>query len=98
MAKRNADIPFEQRIEFRIGIHQGDIIVEDGDIFGDGVNLAARLEPRLTREEPGAMISRGVDRLRERDYGGPAGPPLSRYIRAVSDRRRRARSRHPLWG
>src|SRR5713101_8279264 len=35
MAKRNADIPAGRRIEFRIGIHQGDIIVEDGDIFGD---------------------------------------------------------------
>jgi adenylate cyclase len=44
MAKRNADVPAERRIEFRVGIHQGDIIVEDGDIFGDGVNVAARLE------------------------------------------------------
>ena len=34
----------EKRIEFRIGVHQGDIVVEDGDIFGDGVNVAARLE------------------------------------------------------
>src|ERR1700730_13009194 len=38
MAARNAAIPTERRIEFRIGIHQGDIVVEDGDIFGDGVN------------------------------------------------------------
>ena len=37
-------VPQDQRIEFRIGIHVGDIIVEDGDIFGDGVNIAARLE------------------------------------------------------
>src|SRR6516225_414457 len=44
MAERNAAMPEEKRIEFRIGIHQGDIIVEDSDIFGDGVNLAARLE------------------------------------------------------
>jgi class 3 adenylate cyclase len=44
MAERNEHIAKERRIEFRIGIHQGDIIVEDGDIFGDGVNVAARLE------------------------------------------------------
>ena len=44
MIARNAGVASEKRIEFRVGIHQGDIIVEDGDIFGDGVNLAARLE------------------------------------------------------
>src|SRR5215467_5161658 len=44
MRGRNGGIAVEQRIEFRIGIHQGDIVVEDGDIFGDGVNVAARLE------------------------------------------------------
>jgi TolB-like protein/Flp pilus assembly protein TadD len=45
MAERNAGISDEQRIEIRIGIHVGDIIIEDdGDIFGDGVNIAARLE------------------------------------------------------
>jgi class 3 adenylate cyclase len=41
---RNADIPPTSRIEFRMGINVGDIAVEDGDIFGDGVNVAARLE------------------------------------------------------
>ena len=52
MAGRNADIAPERRIEFRIGIHQGDIVVEDGDIFGDGVNIAARLEGLA---EPGGI-------------------------------------------
>ena len=37
-------VPNERRIEFRIGINMGDIAVEDGDIFGDSVNVAARLE------------------------------------------------------
>src|SRR5213078_3240997 len=44
MAEQNTDVPQDKRIEFRIGIHVGDIIIEDGDIFGDGVNIAARLE------------------------------------------------------
>src|SRR6478609_11383333 len=44
MATQNADVPREVRIEFRIGIHVGDIIFDDNDIFGDGVNIAARLE------------------------------------------------------
>ena len=59
MAKRNADIPEGKRIEFRIGINLGDVVVEeDGDIFGDGVNVAARLE---NIAEPGTVfISRTV--------------------------------------
>ena len=44
MAEQNATMPQVKRIEFRIGIHVGDIIVDDNDIFGDGVNIAARLE------------------------------------------------------
>jgi TolB-like protein/class 3 adenylate cyclase len=44
MAERNTGIPADDRIQFRIGINVGDIVVEDGDIFGDGVNVAARLE------------------------------------------------------
>jgi adenylate cyclase len=52
VAERNAGIASDGRIEFRVGIHQGDIIVEDGDIFGDGVNVAARLEALA---EPGSI-------------------------------------------
>ena len=44
MGKRNTAVPPEKRIELRIGIHVGDIIIEENDIFGDGVNIAARLE------------------------------------------------------
>ena len=44
MAEQNAAMPQDNRIEFRMGLNVGDIVVEDGDIFGDGVNVAARLE------------------------------------------------------
>ena len=44
MAERNAGVPEQKRIEFRIGINVGDVIFDDNDIFGDGVNIAARLE------------------------------------------------------
>jgi class 3 adenylate cyclase/tetratricopeptide (TPR) repeat protein len=58
MAERNASVPPEQRIEFRVGINVGDIIIDDDDIFGDGVNVAARLQ---TLAEPGGIcVSRAV--------------------------------------
>ena len=44
VAEQNIDVPQNKRIELRIGIHVGDIIIEENDIFGDGVNIAARLE------------------------------------------------------
>jgi adenylate cyclase len=56
MLERNAAAPQEKRIEFRIGIHQGDIIIEHHDIFGDGVNIAARLEALA---EPGGICVSG---------------------------------------
>ena len=52
MARRNADVACERQISFRIGINLGDVIIEEGDIFGDGVNLAARLQ---TLAEPGGI-------------------------------------------
>ncbi len=56
MAERNADIPEGARIEFRIGINLGDVVVEDGDIFGDGVNVAARLENAVPHKPSIAVL------------------------------------------
>ena len=44
MAEKTADVPEERRIAFRIGVNLGDIIIDGDDIFGDGVNIAARLQ------------------------------------------------------
>ena len=52
----NADVPQEKRIEFRVGINVGDIIIDGGDIYGDGVNVAARLEGLA---EPGGICVSG---------------------------------------
>jgi adenylate cyclase len=52
VSERNTAVPADRRIEWRIGINVGDIVVEDGDIFGDGVNVAARLEGLA---EPGGI-------------------------------------------
>ena len=50
MVERNAGLPPDKRIEFRVGIHLGDVVEEaDGDLMGDGVNLAARLEGSPSR-------------------------------------------------
>src|SRR5215468_4388556 len=59
MLDREPDMPDEQRIRFRIGVNLGDVIAEDGDIFGDGVNVAARLEALA---EPGGICVSGVVR------------------------------------
>ncbi len=65
MGDRNADVPPEKRIEFRMGINLGDVLAEEHDIFGDGVNVAARLEALA---EPGAVsVSRVVrDQVRDK--------------------------------
>jgi class 3 adenylate cyclase/tetratricopeptide (TPR) repeat protein len=56
-AARNADVPKDRRIEFRIGINLGDVILDGDDIYGDGVNIAARLE---SLAEPGGICISGA--------------------------------------
>src|SRR5499425_2145541 len=65
MAARNAGAQAERRIDFRIGINLGDIMIDDNDIFGDGVNVAARLE--ALAEPGGICVSRVVrDQVRDK--------------------------------
>jgi len=58
MARRNATLPDDRRMHFRIGVHVGEIIADDGDIFGDTVNIAARLQEMA--EPGGVSISQAV--------------------------------------
>ena len=87
MAQRNTAVPADKRLEFRIGINKGDIVVEDGDIFGDGVNVAARLEGLA---EPGGIcVSARVQEdttgkldLAFEDMGEQALKNIARPVRA----------------
>jgi adenylate cyclase len=59
VAKRNVGIPDERRIAFRVGVNLGDVMVEEDDLYGDGVNVAARLEQLA---EPGGIAISGTVR------------------------------------
>jgi adenylate cyclase len=87
MTGRNAGMPPDNRIELRIGINMGDIVVEDGDIFGDGVNVAARLE--ALAEPGGICVSARVQEdaagkldLAFEDIGEQALKNIARPVRA----------------
>jgi TolB-like protein/class 3 adenylate cyclase/Tfp pilus assembly protein PilF len=86
MAERNAGVPSDKRIEFRIGINVGDIVIDGDDILGDGVNIAARLEGLA--EPGGVLVSRAVrDQVRDRlqldfvDLGERALKNIARPVR-----------------
>ena len=87
MTERNVDIPTERRIEFRIGINVGDIIIDGGDIYGDGVNVAARLENLA--QPNGILVSRTVhDHVQDKlsfsfeDIGEQSVKNITRPVRA----------------
>ena len=81
MAERNAAVPEAQRIAFRMGINLGDVIIEEGDIYGDGVNIAARLEALA---EPGGICVSRVVRDQVRDKLELRAMTKSRGIRAIA--------------
>src|ERR1043166_1064066 len=60
LAKRNHDVPTERQIEIRIGIHIGDVVHRENDVYGDGVNIASRIQP-LARDG-GICVSMDVER------------------------------------
>ena len=84
MARRNRDMPAARTLLYRIGINLGDVIVEEGDIFGDGVNLAARLEAMAepggicisaaVRDQVGDRLSVGYEDLGEQHVKNIARP------------------------
>src|SRR6266478_1727664 len=89
MVDRNAEIPEDQRITFRIGVNLGDIIVDGDDIYGDGVNIAARLE--ALAEPGGICIARVVrDQIRDKlpypfeDMGEQSVKNIARPVRAYA--------------
>jgi TolB-like protein/class 3 adenylate cyclase len=101
MAERNAGIPLEKRIEFRIGINLGDVIVESEDIFGDGVNVAARLE--ALADPGGICVSRVVrDQVRDKldftfdDLGEQSVKNIARPVRVYRVRDRAVPIEQPL--
>src|SRR5262249_46014765 len=86
MIDRDTEMPDERRIRFRIGVNLGDVIAEDNDIFGDGVNVAARLE--ALAEPGGICISRTVrDQIRDKlpysfqDLGEQSVKNIARPVR-----------------
>src|SRR5712675_559561 len=60
LAKRNHDVPNDRRVEIKIGIHIGDVVHRGGDVYGDGVNIASRIEPLAGAG--GSCVSMDVER------------------------------------
>jgi adenylate cyclase len=90
LARANESLPTDRRLEFRIGVHVGDVVVRGGDLFGDGVNIAARLQALA---EPGGICVSGAAHehvrkllplLRFTDLGPQAVKNIDELVRAYS--------------
>ena len=103
MAERNADVPLDQRMEYRIGVNLGDVMIEGDDVFGTGVNVAARLQELA---EPGGIwISQAVHEqvrhsldLRYEDQGEQRVKNISEPVRSyriIVDPQEKVRQRFP---
>jgi len=114
IAGRNADVPIERRIEFRIGINLGDIILDEGDLYGDGVNIAARLEAlaepgeicvsRVVRDQVQDRLDVAFDDRGEQRVKNIARPvhvyriPIAGQAQPSAPRMERTVSKGALWG
>ncbi len=97
MGTRNADVPAERRVEFRVGVNVGDVIVEGDDIFGDGVNIAARLEgiadpggvciSDAARHQVQGRLDIVTEDMGERSLKNIEAPVRAYRIRAATDSR-----------
>jgi adenylate cyclase len=106
IADHGGDRPADHRIELRIGIHQGDIVVEDGDIFGDGVNIAARLEglaepsgicvSARVQEDAAGRVDVGFTDLGEQSLKNIARPIRAYWVELHKDVRPPAQAPLPL--
>src|SRR5215469_3598438 len=101
MVEREPEVPEDRRIRFRIGINLGDVIAEEHDIFGDGVNVAARLE--AIAEPGGICVSRVVrDQIRDKldcafeDLGEQQVKNIARPVRVYRVRDRAVPMAVPL--
>ena len=94
LGEANGDLPEDRRLQFRIGIHLGDVAVRGGDLLGDGVNIAARLEGLA---QPGACAFRKLSMGSSEGFAaGLHGPSASSTSKTLTSRCGCMRSRPPL--
>ena len=105
LALRNDGVAKERRIELRIGINLGDVVIEGGDTYGDGVNVAARLEAlaepggvcvsRVVREQVQHKVDFGFEDMGKQQVKNMPGRCMSTAFQSMSRLRRKRRCRCP---